>query len=157
MFIENTATQQQQTSDTETADIRHRDTHAIPARTHESDSIAASRPPTATQQWQKTSIPACYIEGPSGKWRLFLNLSQRPRAKAIRKPGLRFDSKEEAMAAMMSCRMSWEYSVRGRRFNPTETNPLPSSTSAGKENALPAGKYLVANCVDNTAVNTFLF
>ena len=102
--------------------------------------MAPSRSPAATDQWQKTSSPVCYLHKPTGKWMLFLNFSNRRGEKAKRKNGPRFDTKAEAIAGMLSFRRSWEYSHRGVPFKLTETDPVPTSTCAAAETALPAGK-----------------
>ena len=141
----NTATQQhrntatQQHRNTATQQHTHTHTHTIAARTHESDSMPPSHPPKATGPWQNTSAAVCYAE-PGGTWRLFLNFSNRPRRNGGKVAGPRFATKEEAQAGMEAFTTSWEQSMRGKPLKPTDTHPVPSSTSAAAATALPAGK-----------------
>ncbi|CAN0392253.1 unnamed protein product, partial [Ascophyllum nodosum] len=62
--------------------------------------------------------------------------------KGKRVAGPRFATKEEAEAGMEAFTTSWEHSKRGKLLKPTETHPVPSSTSAAAATALPAGKSL---------------
>ncbi|CAB1104406.1 unnamed protein product [Ectocarpus sp. CCAP 1310/34] len=66
--------------------------------------MASSRLPAATDQWEKTSMPVCYPEKNTGKWRLFLNFTKRKGDKAKRQQSSRFASREAALAGVLDFR-----------------------------------------------------
>ncbi|CAM9308451.1 unnamed protein product, partial [Pylaiella littoralis] len=103
--------------------------HTLAARTHDSGSMAPpSAPLSATDRWQKTSVPVCYPHKPTGGVAAvqYLNFSNRRGEKAKRKAGPRFATKDEAIPGMLAFRTSWEYSHRGKLSTPTEADPVPT-------------------------------
>ncbi|CAB1102065.1 unnamed protein product [Ectocarpus sp. CCAP 1310/34] len=92
--------------------------------------MASSRFPAATDQWEKTSMPVCYPERNTGKWRLFLNFTKRKGDKAKRQQSSRFASREAALAGVLDLRAGWEYSHRGKLYK------RKSRDSLGKLNAV---------------------
>ncbi|CAN0529481.1 unnamed protein product [Ectocarpus sp. 12 AP-2014] len=89
--------------------------------------------------WQKISAPCYYLDRGRGKRRLWLNFTTRKGATRQKRHGPLCDTEEDARAARLAFRLSWEASQRGKPCDPSKEDI--DSASVAVDTTLPAGKW----------------
>ena len=122
--------------------------NAPQAKTSTTDSNKENREPSspaAEMIWRKTSTPSVTEDKGRGKFRIRLVYTPSKGKAPARKTSQRFDTRQEAEAAVEDFRLGWEGKKRcwedRNRGQPTDDRvPLAATTSPYKDASVPRGQ-----------------